>query len=74
MVSFGIRDFPYLNLEIQDFRYLKLGTRDWKYAREVGMSKITRGITGLPEIFGRDYGIEERYWPLHTTSKRMDLA
>ena len=28
------------------------------------MPKITRGITGLPEILGRDYGFEERYWPL----------
>ena len=26
------------------------------------MPKITIGITGLPEILGRDQGIEERYW------------
>ena len=26
------------------------------------MPKITLGITGLHEILGRDYGIEEPYW------------
>ena len=26
------------------------------------MPKITLGITGFLEIFGRDYGIEEPYW------------
>ena len=26
------------------------------------MPKITLGITGLYEILGRDYGIEEPYW------------
>ena len=26
------------------------------------MPKITLGITGLPEILGRDHGIEEHYW------------
>ena len=31
------------------------------YARG-GMLKITLGITGLHEILGRDYGIEEPYW------------
>ena len=25
-------------------------------------AKITLGITGLHEILGRDYGIEEPYW------------
>ena len=29
---------------------------------EGGMPKITLGITGLLEILGRDYGIEEPYW------------
>ena len=28
------------------------------------MPKITLGITGLREILGRDYGIEEPYWGL----------
>ena len=51
---------------------MKLGIRDLKeksgrdsglkvYARG-GMPKITLGITGLHEILGRDYGIEEPYW------------
>ena len=51
---------------------MKLGIRDLKpksgrdsglkvYARG-GMLKITLGITGLHEILGRDYGIEEPYW------------
>ena len=26
------------------------------------MPKITLGITGLPEILGRDYGSEKPYW------------
>ena len=26
------------------------------------MPKLTLGITGVPEILGRDYRIEERYW------------
>ena len=26
------------------------------------MPKVTLGITGLPEILGRDYGIEKPYW------------
>ena len=26
------------------------------------MPKITLGVTGLPEISGRDYGIEKPYW------------
>ena len=26
------------------------------------MPKITLGITGLHEILGRDYGIDEPYW------------
>ena len=26
------------------------------------MLKITLGITGLYELLGRDYGIEEPYW------------
>ena len=26
------------------------------------MPKITLGVTGSPEISGRDYGIEKPYW------------
>ena len=26
------------------------------------MPKVTLGITGLPEIWGRDHGIEKLYW------------
>ena len=26
------------------------------------MPKVTLGITGLPEILGRDHGIEKPYW------------
>ena len=26
------------------------------------MPKITLRITGVPQILGRDHGIEERYW------------
>ena len=26
------------------------------------MPKVALGITGLPEILGRDYGIEKPYW------------
>ena len=33
-----------------------------------GMPKITLGNTGLHEILGRDYGIEELYWVLSTVS------
>ena len=53
----------------QDFPDLKLGVRDFKEnsARDSGlkvwsggaMPKITIGITGLREILGRDYTIEE---------------
>ena len=31
-------------------------------------AKITLGITGLHEILGRDYGIEELYWVLSNVS------
>ena len=33
-----------------------------------GMPKITLGITGLHEILGRDYGIEELCWVLSSVS------
>ena len=60
---FGIRDFFYLKLGIRDSK-AKLG-RDSGLKVCVGgwMSNITIGITGLNEIFSRDYGIEEHYCP-----------
>ena len=37
-----------------------------------GIPKITLGITGLHEISGRDYGIEEPYWgPSLVTSSAL---
>ena len=37
------------------------------------MPKVTLGITGLPEILGRDYGIEKPYWgpSMQTASGRL---
>ena len=62
---------------------MKLGIRDLKaksrrgsglkiYARG-GMPKITLGITGLHEILGRDYGIEEPYWGPSLQQCSMDI-
>ena len=69
---FGIRGFPYLKLGIRDFPYLKLGMRHFKaksgrvtglkVCLRGGIPKITLRITGLHEILGRDYRIEESYW------------
>ena len=60
---YGIRDFPYLKLGIQDFK-AKSSRRDLglKVCAVGGMPKMTFGIPGLHEIWGRDYGIEEPYW------------
>ena len=58
---FGMRDFPWGS----GFGILKRNRgeiRDWKVCEGGGMPKITLGITGLPEILGRDYGIEKPYW------------
>ena len=57
-----MRDLPYLRLGIRDFK-AKSG-RVWglKVCAGGGERKITLGITGLPEILGRDYGIEKPYW------------
>ena len=54
---FGIRDFPYLKLEIRDMK-VKCG-RDsgLKVRAQGGMPKLTLGITGLHQILGRDYGM-----------------
>ena len=60
---FGMRDFPYLRLGIRGFKAAKSG-RDsgLKVCAGGGMLKVTLGITGLPEILGRDHGIEKPYW------------
>lgn len=50
---FGIRDLPYLKARIWDFN------ENWR--RDSGL-KITIGITGLRENWGRDNRIEEPYW------------
>ena len=61
-----------LKLGIRDFKENSARDRDWNYAREVGYQKITLGITGLHEISGRDYGIEEPYWgPSLVTSSAL---
>ena len=56
-----MRNFPYLKLGIRDLKAKSGRDSGLKvYARD-GMPKITLGITGLHEILGRDYGIEEPY-------------
>ena len=59
---FGMRDFPYLRLGIRDFKARSGRDRGLKVCAGGGMPKVTLGITGLPEILGRDYGIEKPYW------------
>ena len=59
---FEIRDFPYLKLGIRDFKVKSGRDSGLKVYTRGGMPKITLGITGLHEILGRDYGIEEPYW------------
>ena len=54
---FRMQDFPWGS----GFGILKRNPgeiRDWKVCAGGGMPKITLGITGLPEILGRDCGIE----------------
>ena len=55
----GIRDFPYLKLGIRDFKVKQQRDSGLKVCTGGVMSKITLGITGLHEIMGRDYKIEE---------------
>ena len=64
---FGIRDFPYLKLGIRDLSVKSGGVSGLKVCQGGEIPKITLGITGLHEILGRDYGIEEPYWGLSTT-------
>ena len=59
---FGIRDFPYLKLGIRDLKAKSGRDSGLKVYVRGGMPKITLRITGLHEVLGRDYGIEEPYW------------
>ena len=59
---FGMWDFPYLRLGIRDFKAKSRRDSGLKVCAGGGMPKVTLGITGLPEILGRDYGIEKPYW------------
>ena len=58
---FGIRDFPNLKLGIEDFKAKSMRDSGMKVCAVGGMPKMTFGIPGLHEIWGRDYGIEEPY-------------
>ena len=61
---FETRDsgFSLLKLEIRDFT-ARSGLDSWLKVCAAGvMPKITIAFTGLHEILGRDYGIEEPYW------------
>ena len=59
-----MRDFPYfyLRLGIRDFKAKSGRDSGLKVCAGGGMPKVTLGITGLPEIWGRDYGIEKPCW------------
>ena len=59
-----MRDFPYfyLRLGIRDFKAKSGRDSGLKVCTGGGMPKVTLGITGLPEIWGRDYGIEKPCW------------
>ena len=54
---FGMRDFPYLRLGIRDFKAKSGRDSGLKVCAGGVVRNITLGITGLPEILGRDYGI-----------------
>ena len=58
----GIRDIPILKLGIRDCKAKSGRDSGLKVCAGGGMPKIALGITGLLEILGRDYGIEEPYW------------
>ena len=58
----GIRDFPSLKLGIRDFKAKSGRDSALKVCAGGGMPKIALEITGLLEILGQDYGIEEPYW------------
>ena len=56
------RDFPDLKLGIRDFKENSARDSGLKVCLGGAMPKITVGITGLREILGRDYTIEELCW------------
>ena len=60
--SFGSRDFPYLKFGIRDFKENSGARSRLKLCAGGRIPKITLGITGLHEISGRNYGIEEPSW------------
>ena len=51
-----------MKLGIRDFKAKSGRDSGLKVCAGGGMPKIALGITGLLEILGRDYGIEEPYW------------
>ena len=53
---FGIRGFPYLKLGIGDFKAKSGRDSGLKVCAGGGLPKITRRITGLHEVLGRNYG------------------
>ena len=57
-----MRDFPYLRLGIRDFKAKSGRDSGLKVCGGGAMPKVTLGITGLPEILGRGYGIEKPFW------------
>ena len=69
-----MRDFPYLRLGIRDFKAKSGRDSGLKVCAGGGMPKVTLGITGLPAILGRDYGIEKPHWgPSTNTQGRKQL-
>ena len=58
----GTRDFPSLKLEIRGLKAKSGRDSGLKVCLGGERPKITLRITGLHEIVGRDYGIDEPYW------------
>ena len=59
---FGIGDFPYLKLEIRDMKAKCGRDSGLKVGLVLASHLAPVGITGLHQILGRYYGIEEPYW------------
>ena len=59
---FSIWDFPCLKLGIRDFQAKSGQDSGLKVCVGGGIPKTTLGITGLHQISGRNYRIEEPYW------------
>ena len=55
---FGTRDLPYLKPGIRDFKAKLWRDSGLKVCAGGGMTGLP---SGLPEVLGRDYGIEELY-------------